>query len=126
MVHGRSENQLAAVLFAKNHQIISGVNEKSGGGNEGFDPHELLESALAACTIITVEMYAKRKSWNLQSIEVSVRIETDNAISVVERKIAIVGNLDDIQRSRLLEIADKCPIHRILTQKMEIKTTLKI
>ena len=124
MVIGKLAGKFSALLRAKDHQITSGIDEKLGGGDEGLNPHELLESALVACTVITVEMYARRKSWDLHAIEVSAQIDHENGDTVITRKISLQGKLDYDQRIRLLEIADKCPIHRLSTQKIEVRTTL--
>ena len=106
--------------------IISDEPESSGGKDLGFAPKELLASSLAACTCITLRMYANRKGWNLTDVKVEVSFETDsleNKFKIV-RDIQLLGNLDEDQQARLLIIANKCPIHKILTNPIEITTAL--
>lgn len=122
MVTGERIEKLAASLRVRHHQVISGVSQKSGGADEGMDPHELLEAALAACTMITVQMYANRKQWDLISVDVIVKIVSESDTPRITREISFRGKLSEEQRSRLLEIADKCPIHRLLERSIEIET----
>lgn len=117
---------LTAEMRIRNHLLISGVSEALGGKDEGPDPHELLQAALAACTMITVEMYAKRKQWDLQSIDVTVRIDKEGTETHLTRIIAFKGKLDEEQRTRLFDIANKCPIHRLLLSKIEIQSQLLV
>lgn len=106
--------------------IISDEPESNGGKNLGFSPKELLAASLAACTGITLRMYANRKGWDLTDVKVEITFETDS----VENKFKIIsniqlfGDLDHDQKARLLNIADKCPIHKILTNPIEITTAL--
>ena len=106
--------------------IISDEPESSGGKDLGFAPKELLASSLAACTCITLRMYASRKGWDLMDVKVKVALETDsmeNKFKII-RNIQLFGDLDPDQKTRLLNIADKCPIHKILTNSIEITTEL--
>ena len=123
MVEGRRANQLAAEIKVRNHTILAGVAEKLGGNDEGFDPHEILEAALTACTIITVQMYANRKQWKLESTDVKVKVESEGAKSVISREVTFRGELSDEEKDRLLDIANKCPIHRLLTSEITINTS---
>lgn len=107
------------------HQLLSDVSAKLGGTDVASNPHEILESALAACTIITVQMYANRKSLNLQSTNVKVSVDKEGDESHITREISFVGDLTSEQRQRLLEIADKCPIHKLLTSHVSISTLVK-
>lgn len=111
--------------MARNHQIISGVTKQNGGDDEGMNPHELLEASLASCTIITVQMYANRKAWPLESIGVVVTTDSEGSNSHLTRQITFTGELDEEQVTRLLDIANKCPIHKLLTSNIEIETILK-
>jgi putative redox protein len=108
------------------HTIISDEPESKGGKDLGFEPKELLASSLAACTSITLQMYANRKEWNLTDVKVEVSFDTDPAEnkSKIIRNIQLFGDLDNDQKTRLLNIADKCPIHKILTNPIEITTEL--
>ena len=109
-------------MVAGNFSIISGVPEKLGGQDEGPNPHELLESALAACTIITVQMYTDRKGIPLESTDVKVNTVSEGAESVISLEISFRGNLTPEQKTRLAEIAHKCPIHKLLESKVSIET----
>lgn len=106
--------------------IISDEPESSGGKDLGFAPKELLASSLAACTCITLRMYANRKGWDLTDVKVEVTFETDSVENKfkIMRNIQLFGNLENDQKKRLINIADKCPIHKILTNPIEITTEL--
>lgn len=106
--------------------IIADEPKEFGGNDLGFAPKELLASALGACTAITLRMYADRKGWNLTESKVEVTFEWDqeNSTSIINRNISLFGTLDDSQRERLLKIANSCPIHKILTNPIEIETLL--
>jgi putative redox protein len=106
--------------------IIADEPVEAGGKNLGFAPRELLASSLGACTAITLRMYANRKGWDLTDAKVAITFEWDaeNSKSVIKRNIALFGTLDDTQRARLLTIANSCPIHKILTNPIEIETLL--
>jgi putative redox protein len=124
MVTGERQELLVAKMVAGNFSIISGVSEKLGGRDEGPNPHELLEAALAACTIITVQMYADRKGIPLESTDVQVKTVSEGAESVISREISFRGNLTPEQKIRLAEIADKCPIYKLLVSKVTIETNV--
>lgn len=97
-----------------------------GGLGSGPDPYDLLSSALGACTAMTIRLYAERKGWPLARVQVGVRhtratLETRDRF---ERAISLEGPLDDAQRARLLEIAERCPVHQTLERGAEIQTSL--
>ncbi len=105
------------------------------GEDAGPNPYDLLLSALASCTLMTVKMYAKRKGWPLAAAELELsqqhihaedctECETKGAarINLIEGKLVLKGPLDEEQRARLMEIAHRCPVHRTL--KMETKIDL--
>ena len=106
----------------RNHEVISDVSKESGGDDQGMNPHELLETALAACTSITVKMYAKRKAMKLDDVLVEVHTAKEGKESLLSRKITLLGELSMEEKARLMEIADKCPIHRLLTSQVTIQT----
>lgn len=98
-----------------------------GGANTGPAPHRLLLSALGACTAITLQMYAARKGWPLTRVRVELAFNPDGAPEAgndIRREIALEGELDAEQRERLLQIANKCPIHKVLTGEIRIASHL--
>lgn len=111
-------------LEVGNDHFVSDIDEAKGGNSSGPSPHEYLGAALAACTGMTLKMYAQRKSWDLQDAIVTVDIERVNDIEKFKRSIKLVGVVDAEQSQRLLEIANKCPVHRALTGTIEINTEL--
>jgi len=93
----------------------------------GPTPHEIVAAGLAACTAQTIRLYAQRKGWPLGPMEVSVvssHDATQTPAEHFERTITLGGDLDETQRTRLLEIAEMCPIHRLLTRGASIATKL--
>jgi putative redox protein len=111
-------------------EITSGPHKLTGdeptpvGGDSGPSPHDFLAIGLASCTAMTLQMYAKRKEWPLDDVAVTVRIVKSDAATTFEREVKLTGALDDEKRTRLLEIANKCPVHKTLTGKIEIATKL--
>jgi len=97
-----------------------------GGKDLGFSPKELLAAALAACTSATVRMYADRKEWPLTEVKIEVELERDDQANktVIDRRIQFIGALDDEQKKRLLAVANACPVHKILSNPVEINTSL--
>jgi putative redox protein len=118
------------------HRFFSDEPKELGGENAGPSPYELLTAALGACTSMTIGMYARRKQWPLASVNVRLRHSRIHAndcadcdtkeemLDRIDRDIELIGNLTGEQRERLLEIADKCPVHRTLTQGMRIISRL--
>lgn len=104
--------------------VIADEPVDKGGKDLGFSPKELLASALATCTSATVKMYADRKEWDLEEVKLEIALERDEKENktIINRKIDFVGNLDDDQKSRLLKVANTCPIHKILSNPIEINT----
>ena len=121
---------------ARPHRLISDEPREAGGENAGPSPYDLVTAALGACTSMTLGMYARHKQWPLASVVVRLRHskihakdcedceESDVMLDRIDRDIELTGNLTDDQRAKLLEIADKCPVHRTLTQGMDIFSRL--
>lgn len=125
-VNKYSYGKLAMAVSLGEHGFLSDVPASSGGDDLGPDPHDLFDAALASCTALTVLMYAQRKGWALTDIEVEIdRDNRDEKMGVyrLQRRIALFGTLSDEERSKLIEIADKCPIHQLMHAKIDITTT---
>lgn len=118
------EGPLQQKLTTGDLHYLSDVEISKGGSGTGPSPHEYLGAALAACTSMTLKMYAERKAMNLKNAIVTVEIERHDDVEILTRHIELVGDLDDQQRERLLEIAQKCPIHKALAGEIQIKTQL--
>lgn len=110
------------------HEWLGDVPQTLGGGDTGPSPHQLLLSALGACTSITVAMYAQRKGIPLEAIKVELRILqeqiTHAAQTRIGRDIQLSGALSYEQRQRLLEVANACPIHKVLSGEILISSQL--
>ena len=123
-------------IKAGNHHFLADEPEDVGGNDLGPTPYDLLSSSLGACTSMTLHMYAKRKGWDLQEVKVHVEHYKDHAqdcetcekssakIDHFTRKIEMIGDLDDTQKQRLMEIADKCPVHKTLHSDVKVITEL--
>ncbi len=114
-------------IKTKNHSIVSDEPLDVGGKDLGLKPGELFAASLASCTGITLRMYADRKGWNLEETMIDVTVESNTAEknSKINMSIRLFGNLDETQRARLLEIANNCPIHRMLENPIVMQTVLK-
>ena len=124
-------------LFANGYALVADEPEAYGGSGQGPSPYDYLQAALGACTGMTVQMYARRKQWPLESAIVRLRHEKihaedcehceekDGKIDRFERELELKGALTGEQRQRLLEIAEKCPVHRTLQAEVLIDTRLR-
>lgn len=116
-------------LSMRGHLIVVDEPLENGGKDAGPTPTELVLSGLAACTASTLRMYADKKGWDVERIdlELSIRIEKSERgqISHMESIIDITGNITAQERARMLEIAQKCPVHKLLTNPIQIQTSLK-
>lgn len=141
-----SQHQVVASLDAEDgfttamkmgRHLITADEPISFGGNDfGPSPYELVSAGLSACTAMTMQMYAKRKEWSLENVEVHTsyskshaedceNCEEDGAkIDTFHREIKLSGNLDDKQKARLLQIADKCPVHKTLHNDTQVITKI--
>lgn len=120
-----STGKLQHLVEAGRNALVADATLKAGGDEAGFEPHELFDAALGACTAITVQMVAQRKQMPLLDVRVTVTHEEDDGSYRLHREVELVGDLTPEQREYLLGIANKCPVHRSLGKKIEIRTALK-
>jgi len=118
------EGPLQQKLSTGDIHFLSDAELSKGGGGTGPSPHEYLGAALAACTSMTLKMYASRKEMKLQNAIVTVDIDRSDDIEKFTRDIQLIGNLNAEEKARLIEIANKCPIHKALAGEIQIKTQL--
>ena len=130
------EGKFTEYLLDGRHRLVADEPVAAGGMDLGPGPYDLLLMALGACTTITLRLYADRKRWPLERVSVKLRhakihaqdcadCETKQGmLDRIERVIGLEGALDPMQRQRLLEIADMCPVHRTLTSEIKIETSL--
>lgn len=125
MIKGKLIEDFYCSLASDSNEIFSDVDMNLGGSCQGLNPHEILEAALSACTMMTIQSYAKRKKILLNSLEVNVSIDREGDHSSLTRSIKFDENLDKDVESKLLEIAEKCPIHKLLVSNISIDTEVK-
>lgn len=126
------EDKFTTSIQTKNHSIIADEPERVGGDDFGPSPYELLSASLAACTTMTLKMYANRKKWDLQEVYVYVthakkQIQQGGKnvyIDQLDKKLKFVGELSEEQKTRLKEIASRCPVHRTITSDLVVETTI--
>jgi uncharacterized OsmC-like protein/alpha/beta superfamily hydrolase len=124
-------------ILVNRHSLVADEPLAAGGTDQGPSPFDLLVAALGACTAMTLRMYADRKRWPLEAATVRLKHDKIHAedcetcetregmLDRIEREIEIQGPLDSGQKQRLLQIADRCPVHRTLTSEVQIQTRLK-
>jgi putative redox protein len=118
----RGQGKLQHVIEIGPHRLLTDVPAELGGEDTGPEPHDLLAAALAACTALTVTMYAKRKGWPLDDIDVRIEHGKVEQAYVLTRRIAYIGNLSAEQRGMLTAVANKCPVHKTLSGEIRIVT----
>jgi putative redox protein len=130
------ETGFAQEITAGRHRLTADEPISVGGTNTGPSPYNLLLAALGACTSMTVGMYAGRRGWPLEGVTVRLRhsrihaedcqsCETkEGMLDHIDREIQLAGALSAEQRSKLLEIAEKCPVHRTLASEIALRTRL--
>ncbi|HEX9595993.1 MAG TPA: OsmC family protein, partial [Anaerolineales bacterium] len=112
------------------HSLMADEPQSVGGDDQGPSPYDLLLASLEACKLITVQMYAARKDWPLEDVEIRIGTQKIHAkdcedcesdpnakVDLIEAELRFLGDLDADQRSRLLEISERCPVHRTLTSE---------
>ena len=131
---GKFENH----VVSGDHVALADEPESFGGFDSGMSPYQYLSAALGACTVMTMRMYAERKGWTVDRLAARITHEKDHAedceaclddkdvkVDIFEREIAIEGDLPEGGVARLLEIADKCPVHKTLHSPVVVRTRLK-
>lgn len=131
-----AEDSFTTAMKVGNHYMVADEPTSFGGNDFGPTPYELVSAGLSACTAMTVQMYTRRKGWPLENIEVHTSYskthaqdcedcESDAAkIDTFSREIRLIGDLDEKQTARVLQIADKCPVHKTLHSETQVVTTL--
>ena len=136
VVAERGDGKFTQVMLDGEHVLLADEPREAGGDDRGPSPYGLLLMALGACTSMTLRLYATRKGWPVERITVRLRHFRDYVVDCedcedkdvkmerIERVIDVAGNLDDTQRVRLLEIAEKCPVHRTLESRVRVDSRL--
>lgn len=136
-ISARSIHNLQVEVKMGTHTLLADEPVSVGGEDSGPNPYDLLLASLASCKVITVQMYAKRKGWPLEGIELTMGTHKIHArdcedcesdpearIDIIETEIRFLGDLDQMQLDRLLDISEKCPVHRTLLSETKIRSTL--
>jgi putative redox protein len=130
----RSQAGLTQRIDVRGHQLMADEPKDQGGNDAGPNPYELLLSALGSCTAITVRMYAQRKGWPLESIEVALQHERIHAedcaqcdtnegfLDRITKLITLRGPLDAEQRQRLMDVSERCPVQKTLQHEVHIES----
>lgn len=118
----RGQGPLQQVIDIGPHRLLTDVAPEFGGEASGPEPHDLLAAALAACTSLTVTLYAKRKGWQLDEIQVKISHGQEGAAYALHRNIRYIGALSEDEKQRLTDIANKCPVHKTLSGPIQITT----
>lgn len=126
------EDGFTTQMKVGNHYLIADEPSNAGGNDFGPSPHELVSAGLSACTAMTLQMYAKHKNWRIENVEVhtshnktlasnnKANVSTSASSDTFYRKIKITGDFDEEQLNRLLQIAEKCPVHKTLRSSSDI------
>ncbi len=122
-----SENYQIELTSQSGNSIIADEPIDLGGLDSGLNPKELLNASLAACTMITLQMYASHKGWDLKEVQVSVDLLENKETKEVRmvRHLTFVGDLDEKQRERLKGVANACPIHKLLSAPILMETVME-
>lgn len=127
IVARRTDGYAHEVELDGRHDLRVDEPPEAGGTDTGPRPTELLGASLAGCIAITIEMYAGRKGWDVGAVEVDVEIAYDGVVpSSFEVGVKLAGDLDDEQRRRLLVIATKCPVHKVLAGEAHVNVVERL
>lgn len=130
------EDNFTTSIQTKNHTFIADEPASIGGSDFGPSPYEYLNAALAACTVMTLKLYAERKKWDLQEVfvyishsrkhsdDLQIEIEKPKYLDHISKKLKFIGNLDETQKERLKEIASRCPVHKTLASEVILETQI--
>jgi putative redox protein len=118
----RGQGPLQQVIEIGPHRLLTDVAPELGGEDSGPEPHDLLAAALAACTTLTVNLYAKRKGYRLDEVQVTIRHGQEGTAYALHRSIRYLGLLSEEEKQRLTDIANKCPVHKTLSGQIQITT----
>jgi putative redox protein len=124
----RAADGVTACAMSFDPSVVNGgfpvdLDPEAGGGPHP-SPHDILDSALAACTALTLQLYARRKAMALQDVQVTVSHRTEAGVYRMARQITLTGPLSDDERSALLRVAQACPVHKTLSGEIQIETVL--
>ncbi|WP_373513612.1 OsmC family protein [Persicitalea sp.] len=119
------EEDYVVSLNARQHEVLADEPEEIGGKDQGLTPYELILGGLGSCTSITLKMYAQRKGWKVDDIDVKLEMTTEKGETpVITRRIKVHGDLAPDQCDRLLQIANSCPVHKLLANPINIESAL--
>lgn len=115
-------------ISIRQHQLLGDEPLDNGGQDLGPSPFEYILSGLATCTLATLRMYADRKEMDLEGVDIKLSLHVEKneleQVTYIERELTVHGNISEEQRKRLVEIADKCPVHKMLTHETRIVAKL--
>ena len=115
----------ATALTTGHHRLTADEGPELGGKDAGPAPYDLLISALGACTVITLRMYAERKQWPVTAVHADIHFKRgDDKVESIDRVLHIEGAVDAEQKKRMAEIAERTPVTLTLKRSLEIRTTL--
>ncbi len=120
-----NQSHLGQDITIRDFQLIADEPTTAGGDNAGPTPVELLLASLGACKTMTVKMYAQRKEWPLEQVSIDIKRQKDGNRQWITAQLHLTGPLTDEQRDRLRQIADRCPVHKLVTTELEIQTVLQ-
>ena len=106
------------------HKLTADEGPELGGKDAGPAPYDLLTSALGACTVITLRMYAERKQWPVTAVHADIHFKREDKVESIDRVLHIEGAVDAEQKKRMAEIAERTPVTLTLKRSLEIRTTL--